>query len=54
MDFFSFRKSDRRVMLWMLIAGLLAVTLLIFCCQPEKKAEGDLIEQPKHWWNEKK
>ena len=51
--FFSFSKADRRVMLWMLVAGLLCVSLLIFCCMPGEKEEKPQIEQPEHWWENK-
>ena len=52
--FFSFSKADRRVMLWMLVAGLLIVTLLVFCFMPDEKEKRPNIEQPEHWWEEKK
>jgi hypothetical protein len=51
--FFTFSKADRRVMLWMLVTGLLCVSLLIFCCMPDEKEKRPQIEQPEHWWNEK-
>lgn len=52
--FFQFTKADRRVMTWILIAGLVCATVLVFVLSPKAKDESKRIELPEHWWEKKK
>ncbi len=44
-----FRKSDRKVLMFLLAIGLIVATLLVLFFTPSSD-EKPRIEQPEHWW----
>ena len=48
-DWLYYRKSDRKVLFWLLIVLTLIASVLVIFFTPGKD-ERPKIEQPEHWW----
>ena len=52
-SFFHFIKSDRKVLVLLLVLGLAVVTVLVLLLPPKQMDESQRIEKPAHWWENK-